>query len=114
MNRAERRSEMKRRKAISRELVRMEKPEAYGQGYHDGGVTMCKACEAAFASAMAECNVPVNDILTILRIAEDRVSFFAGEDELIHEAFEKTGIIFTENVVFSEEKFDLKKEEQVQ
>lgn len=88
----------------------MEKPEAYAQGYHDGGIAMCKACEAAFAFAMAKCNVPTDDILSVLRIAEDRVCFFAGEDELIQEAFEEAGILFVDKEIFPEDKFSLREE----
>lgn len=105
MNRASRRSEAKRKQAISREIVRMEKPEQYAQGFQDGGVQMCKASEAAFALAMSAIGFSPNTVLRVLRKAEDKLSFFAGEDELITEAFEKIGICFDPDAVFADEKF---------
>lgn len=106
MNRQSRRAEAKRKQAISREIVRMEKPEQYEQGYKDGGVSMCKAAEAAFAVAMHDVGFQASTIIRVLRKAEDKLMFYAGEDELIHEAFEKIGIIFNEEAVFSDEKFE--------
>ena len=108
MNRQGRRAEAKRKKAISREIVRMEKPEQYGQGFRDGGVAMCKAAEAAFATAMYDAGFQQSTIIRVLRKAEDKLSFFAGEDELIQEAYDRLGIMFDESAVFSSEKFSLK------
>lgn len=108
MNRQSRRTEAKRKQAIARELVRMEKPEQYGQGFHDGGVAMSKAAEAAFATAMYDAGFQQSTIIRVLRKAEDKLSFFAGEDELIQEAYDKLGIIFDESAVFSNEKFSAK------
>ena len=108
MNRQGRRTEAKRKQAIARELVRIEKPEQYGQGFRDGGVAMCKAAEAAFATAMCDAGFQQSTIIRVLRKAEDKLSFFAGEDELIQEAYDKLGIIFDESAVFSNEKFSAK------
>lgn len=107
MNRQSRRADAKRKKAISREIVRMEKPEQYGQGFTDGGTSMCKAAEAAFAIAMHDVGFQTSTILRVLRKAEDKLLFFAGEDDLIQEAFEEIGIAFDPDAIFAEEKFAL-------
>lgn len=108
MNRAERRAYEKRKRAISRELVRMEKPEQYHQGFMDGGKAMTEAAYAAFCSAMADYGLLAADILPIMRMLDDKLLIFAGDNELINEAFEKTGILVDFSQVFSNDKFTLK------
>ena len=111
MNRQQRRAAERKRKAIAKEITRMEKPEQYGLGFHDGGRSMTKAAYAAFCSAMAEHGFLVEDILSILRSMDDRLLVYAGDDELIQEAFEKTGILVDFEQLFSSDKFSMKEEE---
>lgn len=108
MNRAERRSQAKRRKAIARELVRMEKPEQYHQGFNDGGRSMTRACYAAFTLALHDHGLPPTDIVDIMRDLDDRLFVYAGDDELQQQAYDHAGIVIDFQEVFSNDRITLK------
>ena len=108
MNRESRRLQAKRRTAIARELMRAEKPPEYGTGFHDGGMAMCKACDASFAQAMQEAGFQASTIVRVLHKAHDKLSDFVLEDEKMKKAYEDIGILYDETAVFDDEKFQLK------
>lgn len=112
MNRESRRLEAKRKKAIARELTRMEKPDQYQQGFIDGGNAMSKAAYAAFCTSMLREGMDTKDILAVLRDMDDILFMYAGEEDLIGAAFTEAGIEVNLNEVFPEGRFVEAKHEQ--
>lgn len=107
MNRAQRRSNERIRKAMGIELARMEKPEAYQQGYLDGGKDMTKACYAAFASGMVDLGHSPEMICQILREIEERLFWYAGEDEKQRAAWTDAGLVIDFSEPFTDDKIRL-------
>ena len=105
MNRAGRRLAGKRKKAISRELVRMEKPEQYQQGFMDGGNEMVRAAYAAFCASMKTCGFSTKDILAVLKDMDDILYMYSGDEEMIKSAFDNAGIIMDLDEVFPDDRF---------
>lgn len=105
MNRESRRLEAKRKKAIARELTRMEKPDQYRQGFMDGGKEMTKAAYAAFCSSMKREGMATKDILSVLRDMDDVLFMYSGEEDLINAAFTDAGIVVNLDEVFPEDRF---------
>ena len=112
MNRESRRLEAKRKKAISRELTRMEKPEQYQQGFMDGGNAMTKASYAAFCTSMLREGMSTKDILAVLRDMDNILFMYSGEEDLIGAAFTEAGIEVNLDEVFPEDRFMEAKHEQ--
>lgn len=108
MNRESRRLQAKRRTAMARELMRAEKPPEYGQGFNDGGVAMCKACDASFAQAMQEVGFQASTIVRVLHKAHDKLSDFVMDDEKMEKAYEDIGILYDGSAQFEDEKFSVK------
>jgi len=108
MNRAQRRASDKRRRAISKELVRMEKPEQYHQGYMDGGRDMTEAVYASFCLAMTEQGYGPDDILAVLQALDEKIFLCAGNHELIQEAFDASGIQVDFSQVFAMDRIQKK------
>ena len=63
-----------------------------------------KAAYAAFSVAMKNKDISQDDIVEILQTADDLLSFYTGEDELIDKALEETGIILDFHEVFSSDR----------
>lgn len=105
MNRESRRLEAKRKKAIARELTRMEKPDQYQQGFMDGGNAMTKAAYAAFCTSMLREGMSTKDILAVLRDMDNILFMYSGEEDLIGAAFTEAGIEVDLNAVFPEDRF---------
>lgn len=105
MNRENRRLEAKRKKAIARELTRMEKPDQYQQGFMDGGNSMTKAAYAAFCTSMLREGMGTKDILAVLRDMDNILFMYAGEEDLIGAAFTEAGIEVNLSEVFPEDRF---------
>lgn len=105
LNRAGRRAMEREKNALARNIVRAQQPKEYELGFHDGGMQMCKAAEVAAAIAMNDVGFQQSTIIRVLRKMEDKLAFFAGEDELIQEAYDSLGIEFHAEAVFSDEKF---------
>ena len=105
MNRAERRMQAKRKKAISREIVRMEKPEEYRRGFMDGGNEMVRAAYAAFCASMKNCGMKTSDILAVLRDMDDILYMYSGDEEMIKSAFDNAGIVMDLDEVFPDDRF---------
>lgn len=108
MNRENRRLQQKKRNAMARELMRAEKPPEYGLGFNDGGMAMCKACDASFAQAMQEAGFQASTIVKVLHKAHDKLSDFVLDDEKMQKAYNDIGILYDETTVFEDEKFTLK------
>lgn len=106
MNRAQRRMQAKTRQAMGIELARMEKPEAYQQGYLDGGKAMIKACYASAAEALADLGFHSDMIVQILRGIDERLIFFAGEEEKQRTAWTDAGLEICLDEVFTEDRID--------
>lgn len=104
MNRAERRKQNRRRTAISKELVRMEKPEQYELGFQDGGKSMTKTCYACFVSALANSGMDTDRIVDIMRDLDDRLFVYAGNEELQQDTYDKAGIMIDFDEVFSNDR----------
>ena len=86
----------------------MEKPEAYHQGFNDGGKSMTEASYAAFCVSMIDEGFAPADILRVLRRMDDTLLVYAGDSDLIQQAFNKSGILVDFSEVFSQDKFCLK------
>ena len=108
MNRAERRKQERRRNAIAKELVRMEKPKQYEQGFQDGGTSMTKTCYACFVSALANSGMDANAIVDIMRDLDDRLFVYAGDEELQQDTYDKAGIVINFDEVFSNDRIYIK------
>lgn len=105
MNRAERRLDSKRKKAISKELVRMEKPDQYRQGYMDGGNEMVRAAYAAFCASMKTCGMTTKDILAVLQEMDSALLLHSGDEEMIKNAFDNSGIVMDLDEILPEDRF---------
>ena len=99
--------QQKRRTAMARELMRAEKPPEYGTGYNDGGIAMCKACDASFAHAMKEVGFQPTTIVKVLHRAHDKLADFVLDDDELKKAYEDIGILYDEAAVFDSEKFEV-------
>ena len=97
------------RKAIARNLSLLNKTEE-SRVWHEQGFMNCRrAAYAAFAVAMKGKDISQDDIVEILQNADDLLAFYTGEDELIDQALEKTGIVLDFHEVFSSDR--IRKEE---
>lgn len=108
VNRQQRRAQERKKKAIARQIVRLEKPEAYYEGFKDGSASFTEAAYAAFCVAMNELQYTTDDILAVLRRMDDALLLCAGNHEMIQEAFEKTGLLIDFSELFSEDRLQKK------
>lgn len=108
-NRAERRMTARRKKALSKQMTFLDKTEEKRIWFEQGFSSCRKACYAAFAMALKKHGHSADSIVDILRELDDGVMFYAGEEELIQQAFDETGVLMNFEEVFSEDRI-MKKE----
>ena len=110
MNREGRRAHAKAMKAIGRELTRAEKPDAYHLGFMDGGNAMVKACYAAFCGAMHKQGYSNDTIFQVIADVDRQVYLCAGNEELIQDIFDQTGLLIDFSEVLPDDRIQKKEE----
>ena len=109
-NRAERRKTERKKKALAKAFTFLNKTEEKRIWFEEGFSACRKACYASFAMAMKKHRIDTDELVDILRELDESVMFYAGEQELIDQAFEETGLLLNFEEIFSQDRI-MKKEE---
>jgi len=103
-NRAERRKTERKKKALAKAFTFLNKTEEKRVWFEEGFYACRKACYASFAMALKRTGINTDQLVDILRSLDEAVMFYAGEEELIQQAFEETGIELNFEEIFPQDR----------
>lgn len=108
-NRAQRRKTERKKKALAKAFTFLNKTEEKRVWFEEGFSACRKACYAAFAMALKKTGTDTDQLVDILRSLDESVMFYAGEEELIQQAFDETGVELNFEEIFPQDRI-MKKE----
>lgn len=102
--RAQRRKIERKKKALAKCLTFLDKTEEKRIWFEEGFLACRKACYASFAMALKKHKMSTDETVDILRELDSGIMFYAGEEELIQQAFDETGLILNFDEIFTEDR----------
>lgn len=108
-NRQQRRLQERQSKAIAKKLCLLDKSEEHRLWFQEGFNSAVKACYASIAKALHP-GTDTNQLVSILQQVDSELLTYIGNDELIEETFNETGIFLDFSGTFPEDRVTCKEE----